>query len=61
MVKINYMENKLLEDYNNYIADVMRSEESRIDSTQNDPLNFVNFVLLPTFEEWKEMILGRVA
>ena len=55
------MENKLLEDYNNYIADVMRSEESRIDSTQNDPLNFVNFVLLPTFEEWKEMILGRVA
>ena len=55
------MENKLLEDYNSYIADVVRSEESKLDSLNNDPLNFVNFVLLPTFEEWKEMVFGRVA
>ena len=54
--KLNMREN-LLNEYNQYIEDLTSGASG---NRNEDPLSFMNFVLLPTFEEWKEMQFGKV-
>lgn len=51
------MRENLLNEYNQYIEDLTSGASG---NRNEDPLSFMNFVLLPTFEEWKEMQFGKV-
>lgn len=48
------MQENLMNEYNQYIEELTSNA-----NPNEDPLNFINFVFLPTFEEWKEMQFGK--
>lgn len=51
------MRENLLNEYNQYIEDLTFGANG---NRNEDQLGFINFVLHPTFEEWKEMQFGKV-